>query len=119
MSATGEITLTMTQNVLAFIHLLKGLEIRNLTITCENGRYYAVFCVKVPLPARKPGKKMIALDPNHKNFAYGVDTTGIGIEVLIPKWLKTYDKRIDELKSRKDRCNRFQKKTITEPMMTQ
>ena len=93
-------------------HLLKGLEIRNVTITCENGKYYAVFCVKVPLPARKPGKKMIALDPNHKNFAYGVDTAGIGIEILSPKWLKTYDKRIDELKSRKDRCNRFEKKSI-------
>ena len=49
---------------------------------------------------------IIAFDPNHKNFAYGVDAEGKSIEIEAPDWLKTYDKRIDELKAKRDRCKK-------------
>lgn len=83
---------------------LKSHAIRNLRIVKQAGNYYAVFTVIITLPAEKPVKRMIAFDPNHKNLAYGVDMEGQAIEVAAPYWLNTYDKRIDELKSKRDRC---------------
>jgi putative transposase len=90
--------------------LLKDKMIRNLRIVSELGIYYAVFTIQKELPAKKPISKVLALDPNHKNLAYGVDTDGKAIEIASPKWLKKYDKRLDELKSKRDRCNKKSKK---------
>ena len=91
-------------------HLLKTHIVRNLRITSELGHYYAVFTVRKELPAQKPIAKVIALDPNHKNLAYGVDTDGTAVEIDSPQWLKNYDKRLDELKSKRDNCNKKSKK---------
>ncbi|GJM17767.1 MAG: hypothetical protein DHS20C13_30940 [Thermodesulfobacteriota bacterium] len=52
---------------------------------------------------------IVALDPNHKNFSYAVDSDGIAVEIEAPKWLKIYDKRIDEIKSKRDRCKKRSK----------
>ena len=93
-------------------HLLNDKTIRNLRIISELGNYYAVFTIQKELPIRKPISKIIALDPNHKNLAYGVDTDGKAIEIAAPKWLKVYDKRLDELKSKRDRCNKKSKKVL-------
>lgn len=92
-------------------HLLKGKTIRNLRITSELGNYYAIFTIQKELPVRKPITKILSLDPNHKNLAYGVDTEGRAIEIAAPKWLKAYDRRLDELKSKRDRCNKKSKKS--------
>jgi len=92
--------------------LLKNQTIRNLRIVKQAGIYYAVFTVKVKLAEEKPLKNCISLDPNHKNLCYGVDTEGKSIEITAPKWLKAYDKRIDELKSKRDRCLKKSKKII-------
>ena len=91
-------------------HRLKGYAIRNLRITCEGGVYYAIFSVYAALPESKPIHNVIALDPNHKNFACGVDTSGTSIEIDPPRWLKQFDRRIDELKSKRDRCQKKSKK---------
>lgn len=91
-------------------HLLKGKHIRNLRIVSELGRYYAIFTIQKELPIQKPIRKVLALDPNHKNLAYGVDTEGVAIEIAAPKWLKIYDKRLDEIKSKRDHCNKKVKK---------
>jgi putative transposase len=94
--------------------LLRDETIRNLRIVSELGNYYAIFTIQKQLPARKPLSKILALDPNHKNLGYGVDTEGVAIEIAAPKWLKIYDKRLDELKSKRDKCNRKSKKiTLT------
>lgn len=90
--------------------LLEGKTIRNLRITYELGKYYAIFTLQKELPAQKPISKVIAFDPNHKNFAYGVDIEGKAIEIASPSWLKTFDKRIDELKAQRDRCKKKNKK---------
>lgn len=91
-------------------HLLKSYKICNLRIVGEMDHYYAIFTVEKELPETKPISKVIALDPNHKNLAYGVDTEGNAIEIDTAAWLKTYDKRIDELKSKRDRCQAKSKK---------
>jgi putative transposase len=90
-------------------HLLHGKTIRNLRIVSELGLYYAIFAVQKELPSTKPIKKIIALDPNHKNLAYGVGSDGQAIEIASPQWLKVYDKRLDELKRKRDRCNKKSK----------
>ena len=87
-------------------HLLNGYTIRNLRIVREAGKYYAIFAVKVTVPEKKPIKKVIALDPNHKNFAVGVDTEGKSVEIQSPYWIKQSEKRIDEIKSKRDRCKK-------------
>jgi putative transposase len=91
-------------------HLLKDKTIRNLRITSELGKYYAIFTLQKNLPSTKPLSKAIALDPNHKNLCYGVDTQAQGIEIAAPSFLKPFDKRIDELKSKRDRCLKKSKK---------
>jgi putative transposase len=91
-------------------HLLKNSLPRNLRINYELGDYYAIFTIQKELPVQKPISKVLALDPNHKNLAYGVDTQGKAIEIAAPKWLKNFDKRLDEIKSKRDRCNKKVKK---------
>jgi putative transposase len=83
---------------------LKGQEICNLRIVKQKGLYFAIFSVHKTVPEKRPIKQAVALDPNHKNLAYGVDTKGNAIEIEAPHWLKIYDKRVDELKSKRDRC---------------
>jgi len=91
-------------------HLLLGKEIRNVRITKTLGKFYAIFTVTKLFPLSKPITKVIALDPNHKNLAYGVDTDGQALEIATPSWIKTYDKRLDELTSKRARCQRKSKK---------
>jgi putative transposase len=86
--------------------LLKNKAIRNVRIVKQNGKFEAVFSVTREVPAEKPASKVIVLDPNHKNLAYGVDANGGAIEIEAASWLKAYDKRLDELKRKRDRCAR-------------
>lgn len=96
--------------VLLEANRLKGKTIRNLRIVKNQNEYYAVFSVIKSLATQKPINNLIALDPNHENLAYGVGTDGKAIEIQSPHWLKQYDKRIDELKSKRDRCQKKSKK---------
>ena len=82
--------------------ILKDKEIRSLRIVKQAGIFSAVLTVTRVLPEQKPIKRVIALDPNHKNFAYGVDSAGKAIEIERPWWLKRYEQRLDELKSLRD-----------------
>jgi putative transposase len=50
--------------------------------------------------------KIVALDPNHKNFAYAVGTDSKATEIYNPYFLKILDKRIDQLKSKRDTCKK-------------
>lgn len=85
---------------------LKHKAVRNLRIVKQQGVFYAVFGVRRAVPDTKPVRRAVALDPNHKNLAYGIDTEGRTVEIETPWWLKRLDRRVDELKSRRDRCLR-------------
>ena len=95
---------------IADAHLLKDQDIRNLRIVKEHGIFRAAFTVARKVPDPKPITKVIAFDPNHKNLLYGVDNTGRALEIQAPYWLKAYDRRIDELRSSLDRCEKKSKK---------
>ena len=94
------------------VKALQGKEIRTLRIIKELGVFYAVFTVRVSVPKHKQITKVLALDPNHKNFAYGVDAKGIAIEIESPDWLMNYDRRLDELRAMRDHCNRKSKECL-------
>ncbi|RTH17122.1 transposase [Thermus scotoductus] len=80
--------------------------VRQLRITKEGRVFYAVFTVERELPATRAVGRIIAIDPNHKNLGYGVDTDGVATEIANPWFLKALDRRIDEVKSLRDRCRR-------------
>ena len=84
-------------------------EVRNLRVTRDEKDFYCVFTVKEPSPKMKPIHKVISLDPNHKNLVYGVGNDGNAFEVKNPWFLKPLQKRIDQLKSRRDKCQRKSK----------
>lgn len=81
-------------------------DVCQLRITKEAARFYAVFTIERSLPPAQtqPPARVIALDPNHKNFAYGVDTLGQATEIANPYFLKPLDKQIDAIKARRDHC---------------
>jgi putative transposase len=81
-------------------------QVKSLRIVKEAGQFFAVFGVERALPETRAGNKMIALDPNHKNLAYGVGSDGQAVEIENCSSLKVLDRRIDDLKSKRDRCQR-------------
>ncbi len=82
----------------------ENVEIRNLRITKELGKYYAIFTIKREEPSKKTINRVIAIDPNHKNLGYGVCDDGSAIEIANPWFIKERQRRIDLLKRRRDKC---------------
>jgi putative transposase len=88
--------------------------VRQLRIVKEGRLFYAVFTVERPVPSRRPVGRVIAIDPNHKNLGYGVGTDGVATEIRNPWFLKILDRRIDEVKSLRDRCQRKSVRVVRE-----
>ncbi len=95
---------------------VKHKDIRQCRIVKEGQIYSVVFSVERKLPGDKPlsPTRVVALDPNHKNFAYAVGTDGAATEIQNPYFLKGYDKRLDQLKSKRDKCQK-KSRLITRP----
>jgi putative transposase len=87
---------------------LTWLGFASIIIVKEGHLYSVVFSVARLLPNGKPlsPDKVVALDPNHKSFAYAVGTDGKATEIHTPYFLKALDKRIDQLKSKRDNCKK-------------
>ncbi len=86
--------------------------VHGLRIKKVCNQYFAIFTMERKPPSLKSKERIIALDPNHKNLAYGVSSGGEAIEILNPWFLKRLDRRIDVLKAKRDRCN---KKSVMVP----
>ena len=82
--------------------------IRQCRIVKEGHLFSVVFTIERMLPNGKPLRpdKIVALDPNHQNCAYAVGTDGKATEIHNPYFLEILDKRIDQLKSKRDRCKK-------------
>ena len=86
--------------------------VKQLRIVKEAGKFFAVFTIEKEIVEEKSLEmpiKIIALDPNHKNLAYGVATDAKALEIENLKEIKKIEKRIDYLKSRRDKCNKYSK----------
>jgi len=92
-------------------HWVNHEHIRQCRIVKEGHLYSVVFSVERLLPNGKSlsPAKIVALDPNHKNFAYAVGTDGKATEIHNSYFLKPLDKRIDHLKSKRDQCKKKSK----------
>src|SRR6266567_5920957 len=97
------------------LQLVEGLpvwvnheHIRQCRIVKEGHIYSVVFTVERQLPNAKSlsPSKVVALDPNHKNLAYAVGSDGTATEIHNPYFLKSFDRRIDQLQSKRDRCQK-------------
>jgi putative transposase len=88
--------------------------VRQLRIVTERRVFYAVLTGERPVPSRRPVGRVIAMDPNHKNLGYGVDTDGVATEIFNPWFLKILDRRIDEVKALRDRCQRQSVRVVRE-----
>lgn len=90
--------------------------VKTLRLVKQAGQFYAVFTVERAKPTLKKldrrVPRVIVLDPNHKNLAYGVGTDGRAIEIENLPGLKALDARIDELKARRDGCERKSVKVV-------
>jgi len=100
----------------ALPHWVNSDHIRQCRIVKEGHRYSVVFTVQRVLPNGKPLRpdNIVALDPNHKNCAYAVGSDGKATEIHNPYFLKILDKRIDQLKSKRDKCKKKSRR-ITRP----
>ena len=84
-----------------------GIEIKQLRIKQEQGCFYAVFSVTVPeISPKNNYNRIIAFDTNHKNLAVGVDTEGEILEIANAYFSKGIQKRIDSLRSKRDKCTK-------------
>jgi putative transposase len=99
------LTLTLAETL---PHWIKHHHIRQCRIVKEGQIYSVVFSVERQLPKGKPlaPTRVVALDPNHQNFAYAVGADGVATQIQNPYFLKSYDKRLDQLKSKRDKCKR-------------
>ncbi|MBZ5752697.1 RNA-guided endonuclease InsQ/TnpB family protein [Metabacillus rhizolycopersici] len=60
----------------------------------------------IAYPVFPKGTKWVSLDPNHKNFFVAVDDQGISYEMSTLFQTKYWDQKIDQIKSKRDRCTR-------------
>ena len=83
--------------------------VKQLRIVKRAGEFFAIFSLEQADIKKKEIStlRIIALDPNHKNLAYGVGTDGQAIEIENLERLKRLDERIDLLKSKRDRCEKY------------
>lgn len=86
--------------------LKENEKINTLRITKDIGGYYAVFTIENKIEQEKVKEEsFIVFDPNHKNLAVGIDHKGYSFELKsLSSTLKYWDKRIDQMKSKRDKC---------------
>ena len=85
------------------------LDVKNLRIVKQNGKYSVCICVTRKILPPKEIKKVASIDPNHVNLGHLVSTDGQSIEIENAYFLKTLQRQIDSIKSRRDRCKRKSK----------
>ena len=84
--------------------------IRTLEIVKDRETFFACFACEVPDLEKKEIKKVIAFDPNHKNLAVGYSSDQETLEIKNLYFIKEFDKRIDELKSKRDKCKKLSRR---------
>lgn len=93
---------------------LNGAKVKAFRLCKEHQRFYAIFTLeKEELPTNLPKERWIAIDQNHKNFFVAIDSEGQTFEFENLYQTKYFDRKIDELKSKRDKCSKKQIKRKT------
>lgn len=88
-------------------------KIKTFRLCKEKGRLFGVFTIEAPDTTPKAVERWIAIDQNHKNFFVAIDHTGQTFEFTKFYQDKYFDRIIDELKAKRDKCNKKHKKKVT------
>ena len=82
-------------------------QVSTMRITKDGKNYYAIFTLeKANIEKVLDETKWISFDPNHKNLMVGIDHQGHSIEFERTQIVKYWDKKIDELKSKRDKLKK-------------
>lgn len=88
-------------------NLKENEKIKNFRLCKQQGnKFYAIFTVEKESVAKNEVKSWIAIDQNHKNLFVAIDNKGTTFEFEKIYQVKYFDKLIDEVKSKRDLCNR-------------
>ncbi len=83
----------------------KNAKVKTYRITKELDSYYLIATLEGEYKNEKRNtSKVIAIDPNHTNFFVGIDNEGKSIEFGKLSMIKYFDKQIDKVKSKRDKC---------------
>ena len=93
--------------------LNKNEIIKTFRLCKEKRKFFAVFTVETPDVTPKQVENWIAIDQNHKNFFVAIDNNGKTYEFTKFYQDKYFDKILDKLKSKRDKCNKKHKKKTT------
>lgn len=94
----------------------KNGKIKTFRLCKDKNRFYGVFTIEEPDKELKRTqiKRWISIDQNHKNFFVGVDYKGETYEFERLYGETYFDKKIDLVKSKRDKCLKRAKEKITE-----
>jgi putative transposase len=98
------------------LSLQKDDKIKNFRLCKQQGnRFYAIFCIeRNDIKPKENQEKWISIDPNHKNFFTAVDFRGETFEFAKLAMIKYWDRQIDKMKSKRDKCQRKVKQVKTQ-----
>lgn len=108
MSVIGELKET--------IKLSENEKIKTFRLCKEKGKFYAIFTVEAIATVSESNDKeasWISIDQNQKNFFVAVDNKGQTFEFSKLFQDKYFDNIIDELKAKRDKCNKKHSKRTT------
>lgn len=92
------------------LHVKATDQIKNFRLCKQHHKYYGIFCIERVEIEKKQGNRWLAIDPNHKNFFVGINHKGESIEFEKLSQPKYFDMKIDELKSKRDKCKKHSKR---------
>ncbi|WP_164667475.1 RNA-guided endonuclease InsQ/TnpB family protein [Virgibacillus doumboii] len=112
----------VTKSIHIKVGLVEGVvlseteSIKTLRITKDLDSYYAIFTIEDSREIEQiAGQSFIVFDPNHKNLAVGLGSDGKSFELKsMNTLLKYWDKRIDEIKAKRDKCEKLNRLICTE-----
>lgn len=106
----------ITVGLVEEVELSETESIKTLRITKDLDSFYAIFTIQ---DCRKieqvEEQSFIVFDPNHKNLAVGLASDGKSFELKsMNALLKYWDKRIDDIKSKREKCEKYNRLISTE-----
>lgn len=95
------------------LKLKKHESIKTFRLCKEKNKFFGVFTVEAADRQAREINNWIAIDQNHKNFFVAIDNNGQTFEFVKFYQDKYFDKILEQLKSKRDKCNRKYKKKTT------
>lgn len=83
---------------------------KTVCITEKRGKFYCCLTYEKPIQKEDNERELLAIDLGIKNLATAVDEKGNVFRFPNPRILKFYDREIDKIKSKRDKCRKGSKR---------